>query len=348
MKILNIIHAQSIGGVDQVFRYYSQTLIDNNNELAIVISDNGNDDYHLPGLKKIYKLKNFTPALDILHLFLITKQFKPDVIICHSMRSMRWMSILKHFIKAKTIAVNHSISYKKSLCCEYVFSINDQIKNMVIKDGKDSAKSVFMPNMIKIDPNSKFLEDKKFHETPVIGMFGRIEPRKGFDVLFKAVKILKDKNIDFKLIFGGFVVPGGFNEDNLKRMINELDLNDKIEFVGVVHDRASFFDRIDIFCVPSREEPFGMVIIESFLHSTPVIASNCDGAKMIIENNQDALLFPIEDSQALAEKIEYLIKDQNLAKTIARNGFIKVKEKYGIETVGKILQKELEKILSAK
>lgn len=348
MRILNIIHAQSIGGVDQVFRYYSQTLISNNNEVAIVISDNGNDDYHLPGLKKIYKLKNLTPALDILHLFGIIKQFKPDVLICHSVRNMRWMSILSRLIKAKTIAVNHGINYKKSLCCEYVFSINDQIKNMVINDGKNPEKSVFMPNMIDIDPNTKFLEDKKFHEIPVIGMFGRIEPRKGFDILFEAAKILKDKNIDFKLMIGGFVVPGGFDENDLRKIVNKLNLTDKTEFVGVVRDKSSFFDKVDIFCVPSREEPFGMVIIESFLHSTPVISSDCEGAKIIIENNQDALIFPIEDTQALAEKIELLIKDQNLAKNIAKKAFSKVKEKYSIETVGKILQKELERISSSK
>ena len=346
MKILNVIHAQSIGGVDQVFRYYNQTLI-NNNEVAIVISDNGNDDYHLPGLKKIYKLKNFTPALDVLHMLKIIRQFKPDIIICHSARSMKWMSILRPLIKAKTIAVNHSIYYKKSLHCEYVFSINDQIKNMVIKDGKDPKKSIFMPNMIEIDQNCKFLEDKKFHEIPVIGMFGRIEPRKGFDILFRAAKILKDRNIEFKLMIGGFVVPGVFNEDNLKKVINELGLADKTEFVGIVRDKKSFFDKIDIFCVPSREEPFGMVIIESFLHSTPVISSDCDGAKMIIENNHDALIFPIEDHQVLAEKIILLINNQILAKTISRNAFSKVKEKYSIEVVGNVLQKELERILTA-
>ena len=48
---------------------------------------------------------------------------------------------------------------------------------------------------------------------------------------------------------------------------------------------------VDIFCVPSREEPFGLVILEGFLYSTLVISSDTDGGKFLIKDGEDGLLF---------------------------------------------------------
>lgn len=337
MKILNIIHAQSIGGVDQVFRDYNSALISNNNDLAIVISDNGNDDYKVP---KTHKLKNINPALDIIHLLAIIYSFKPDIIICHSARTMRWMKIIRYFTSAKTVAVNHGITFQKSLNCDYVFSINKEIANLVVKSGKAKEKSIFMPNMIKIDHN--FVE-KKFHQPPVIAMFGRIEPRKGFDILIKAAGILKKQNIDFRLKIGGFAV-NDYNEKTLYKIVEENNIENIYEFIGTVKDKKQFFSDIDILCVPSREEPFGLVIIESFVHSTPVISSNSDGAKMLIEDKKDGLIFENENAENLAEKIGFLIQNPEYSVNLAKQGFSKVKTEYSLEKVGKILQTELEKI----
>lgn len=344
MKILNIIHAQSIGGVAQVFRDYNAALLNNGNELAIAISDNGADDYSLPGLKKTYRLKNISPALDIIHLLAIIYSFKPDIIICHSLRTMRWMKILRPIIPAKTIAINHGITFQKSLNCEYVFSINQEIADLVVKSGKEKEKSIFIPNMIKIDGD--FIE-KQFHNPPVVAMFGRIEPRKGFDTMIKAAGILKTKNIDFQLKVGGFSV-NDYNEDSLHKLVKENNIDDIYQFIGVVKDKKQFFADIDILCVPSREEPFGLVIIESFMYSTPVISSNSDGARMLIEDQRDGLLFNIDNEKELAEKIEFLIKNHQYAVNLSKNAFKKVKEQYSLEKIGKILQIELEKIVQKK
>jgi hypothetical protein len=112
MKILNAIHAQSIGGVDQVFRNYTEVLTQNGHEVALLISANGNENY---AAKEIFKLKNFSQVSDCFHLFWILLIFRPDVVLCHSNRLMKWMRILKFFSPTKSVAVNHGISFKSSL-----------------------------------------------------------------------------------------------------------------------------------------------------------------------------------------------------------------------------------------
>ena len=128
MKILNAIHAQSIGGVDQVFRNYTEILTANGHEVVLLISKNGNEKYDA---QKVFKLKNFNQIFDCFHLFAILLRFRPDVIICHSNRLMKWMRILKFFSSVKSVAVNHGISFKNSLHCDYVISINQQIADLV-------------------------------------------------------------------------------------------------------------------------------------------------------------------------------------------------------------------------
>ncbi len=294
MKILNAIHAQTIGGVDQVFVNYAEALTATGHEVALLISDNGNDNYKISGLKQIFKLKNRSQALDVLHLLFILLKFRPDFIICHSNRLMKWMKFFR-FLKVKSIAVNHGITFKHSLNCDFVISINEQIAAMVEAKGK---KSFVLHNVIKITEKYK---TKAIAKPLKIGIYGRIEPRKGFDILLKAAAILAKENFEFRLKIGGFEVPGGYNWQWLQEFAKTCGVFEKCEFVGVVKDKKEFFKDVDIFVVPSREEPFGLVILEGFLFSTLVISSNTDGGKLLVE---DDYLFMNGDEFDLAKKIK--------------------------------------------
>ena len=304
LKIINAIHAQGIGGVDQVFRNYTEVLVSEGHEVALLISDNGNDKYAAP---KIFKLRNYSQILDCLRLAWILISYRPDVIFCHSNRLMKWMRIMKIFSSVKSIAVNHGITFKNSLHCDYVVSINSQIADLVVSAGHDKAASFVLPNVIKVD--EKYTA-KKLKTAPVIGIYGRIEPRKGFDILIKAAEILQKEGHDFCLKIGGFEVPGSYNLSTLKELAKIHHIAEKCQFVGVVIDKKKFFEDVDIFCVPSREEPFGLVILEGFLHSTLVISSDSDGGKFLIKNGESGLLFANEDFSDLAQKISEVVDQE--------------------------------------
>ncbi len=341
MKILNAIHAQSIGGVDQMFCNYSKAL-SKNHEVSLLISDNGNDNYNNLNVKKIFKLKNYSQIIDCLKLFWILLTYRPDVIICHSGRLMKWMRILKYFTKTKSIAVNHGITFKNSLNCDYIFSINQQIADLVVVAGFDAAKSFVISNVIEIEQAYQ----KKQLKTPIIiGIYGRIEPRKGFDILFAAAEILQQKNYDIKLKIGGFEVEGGYNLETIKNFAKQNKIYDKCEFVGVVKDKKSFFKNVDIFCVPSREEPFGLVILEGFANSTLVISSDSDGGKLLIKNNVDGLLFKNGDAVDLAQKIIFIIEGQEKYCDFTQMAYLKLQEEFGINKLSDNLTKVLQKIL---
>jgi len=342
MRILNAIHAQGIGGVDQVFRNYTEVLTQNlsggGHEVALLISKNGNENYQA---KKIFKLRNFSQVFDFLHLLWIAICFRPDVIICHSNRVMKWM----RFLPIKSVGVNHGISFKNSLHCDFVISINQQIADLVVAAGFDEDKSFVLPNVIKID--QKFRE-KKLKSPAVIGIYGRLEPRKGFDVLLKACEILQKnaekKYGDFRVKIGGFEVPGTYGWHNIKDLAKECDISEKCELVGTVLDKKKFFEDVDIFCVPSREEPFGLVILEGFLFSTLVISSDSDGGRLLIKDEENGLLFANENPEDLAAKIIKILDNPEIYSSLTKQAFFRLEKDFSFDFLSKEFVRILEKI----
>lgn len=336
MKILNAIHAQGIGGVDQVFRNYSEILLQQNHEVALLISDNGYDKY---AAKKIFKLKNSSQIFDCIKLLWILITLKPDMVLCHSRRLMKWMKIMRFFSKTKSVAINHGISFESSLNCDYVININQQISDLVVATGFSKEKSFVLPNVIKVDQKYRA---KTLKIAPTIGIYGRIESRKGFDILIEAAGILLKNGHDFRLKIGGFEVAGGYNLNTIKEFTRNNDVLEKCEFVGTVLDKSKFFENVDIFCVPSREEPFGLVILEGFLFSTLVISSNTDGGKFLIEDDENGLLFENGNAEDLAQKIIKALSNSEIYASFTNKAFSKLEKEFSFD----FLAQEIEKILT--
>lgn len=338
MKIINAIFAQKVGGVEQVFRDYGEVLQKAGHEVYFLISDCKENNYKA---KAIYRLKSLTPILDCLHILYILWRIKPDFIICHSLRLMKWMKYLRHFSKTKSIAVNHGMGYKKSLHCDYAINVNEEIANLLIKTGFDAKKSFVVDNGIRI---SEQYCPKKIAKTPTIGLYGRLDYDKGFDILIKAVAILQQKNIDFKLKLGGFENEEGYSWQDVKEMLFKYNLKKKCQIVGVVTDKKEFFSDVDIFCVPSRHESFGMVILEGFLYSTLVISSKTLGGSFLIKDGKNGLLFDINNPQDLADKICYVIDNQNDYQQITETAYDKLVSEFSLEKLQSKLEELLQKI----
>jgi glycosyltransferase involved in cell wall biosynthesis len=116
-------------------------------------------------------------------------------------------------------------------------------------------------------------------------------------------------------------------------------------FVGRVIDKKKFYNEIDILVVPSRHESFGMVILEGFKYSKPVVSSNTDGAKILIRDNENGLIFDVENPKMLAEKIKLLADKHSFAQKLAKAGFKDAKNKYSMEAVGKRINDLLKSLM---
>jgi glycosyltransferase involved in cell wall biosynthesis len=237
------------------------------------------------------------------------------------------------------IGVCHNYSLKYLLKCDALFSITNDIKNVAIKLGMDKQRVYIIPNMIKAEA---IKEAKKvtWHEPVVIGTMGRFVAKKGFDVFIKALSILKQNGIQFKAVIGG----GGEEEENLRKLTVEYKMENELNFIGWVQDKDGFFENIDIFCLPSLHEPFGIVLLEAFANSKPIVTTSSEGPKEIATHERDCLMVAVGDPEAMKAAIQRLIADKQFAEQLGIAGFKNVQKNYTDQEVGKKMIRAIENI----
>ncbi len=161
---------------------------------------------------------------------------------------------------------------------------------------------------------------------------GYLIERKGFKYLILAVKeVLKQKiNVELKIVGSGPL------EIQLKNLIKDLKLENNIQIIKNVTDEKllEIYNSSDLFVLPSiidsqgNTEGLGVVLLEAMACKLPVIGSNIGGIPDIILNHETGLLVSEKDIFELSKAISCLIKDRNLRKGLAINGYNMVRVKF--------------------
>ncbi|MEO0144372.1 MAG: glycosyltransferase family 4 protein [candidate division WOR-3 bacterium] len=165
---------------------------------------------------------------------------------------------------------------------------------------------------------------------------GRIEPRKGLKYLLLALNEVVKFISDVKLI----VVGDGPFKLLYEQYLNK-NIEDKVIFVGKVgyNELPKYYVSCDIFVSPATEkESFGIVLLEAMASKIPVIASNIEGYKQVIQNEVNGILFENENYKDLASKIIMLLRNKNLANRLVENAYDIVIKKYSWEAVSKEIE----------
>jgi glycosyltransferase involved in cell wall biosynthesis len=158
-----------------------------------------------------------------------------------------------------------------------------------------------IPNKITVTPRS-------LRANLTIGAMGRLVSVKGFDILISAISHLQSVGLNLDLLIAG----SGPEEENLRRISNEMGVSTK--FLGWLkdHEKSDFLNSLDIFVCPSREEPFGFVFLEAMEFSLPIVTTNTIGAHEIFKNHAGALISEIDNPISMAKNIQILLSNKSL------------------------------------
>ena len=150
----------------------------------------------------------------------------------------------------------------------------------------------------------------------IILYLGRMDPDKGVLTLIKSFKNLLSKNNNI------FLLLVGRDEMNINKYLNDIlqNLSNKVCYISNVSRPEEIINVSDIFCLPSKREGFGSVVIEAGACELPVIGSNIYGLKSSLKNNFNGLTFKVDDINDLESKIQKLIDDKSLSKILGANG----------------------------
>ena len=148
---------------------------------------------------------------------------------------------------------------------------------------------------------------------PLLVALGRLHEVKAHDTLLRALTGVPG---DAHLMIAG----EGPLESELRGLSASLGLTNRVHFLGWRRDTQNLYAAADLCVFPSRYEPNGTVVMESWAHGVPLIASAAKGPAWLIDDGQTGLLFPIDDEAALARGIEGLIVSADLRERLVTQG----------------------------
>ncbi|RKX91166.1 MAG: glycosyltransferase [Spirochaetes bacterium] len=276
---------------------------------------------------------------------------KPDVVI-----SFLWytnlvviLAKLLSYIKPKVI-INERISINSALKTQKFWRIKKflirslyRYADRIIAVSKGSAQKLIdllglLCNKIKviyngvsypIEQNVGSAENPVLRNIggfPIIVSCGRLIWQKNQELLIKAAYIVLEQ-MDIKVLILG----EGPEEANLRKLVRQLGIEDKVLFLGFQKDIYKYIKIADVFVLSSRYEGFPNVILEAMACGVPVISTDCpDGPNEIIVNGVNGMLVPPDDVNAMAQAIVRLLNNDKLKEKFRIEGWKRIRH-FGID-----------------
>lgn len=199
-------------------------------------------------------------------------------------------------------------------------------KISVIYHGVDLRRFDYVPCK---DTNKLKRELELKHGVSVIGTIGRLDTQKGVCFLLRAASIIL--KLFPETIF--LVVGDGPLRPQLEKLSQDLNISRKVLFTGWIEDVPNVLSVMDIFCLPSLWEAFGIVLVEAMAMRLPIVAANVEGIPEVMKDGETGILVPPKKPEALAAAIMKLLKDKTLARQMGEAGRKRVEEFFLMNTI---------------
>ena len=331
-KILNIMLSRGRGGIEQAFINIA-TMISNHTDYDQMAILDRKSPLSLPDTIKQKRLRQFADW-DPFGLYALQKiilSYQPDIILCHGNRPLKMMLTLRKLglTSGQIIGFCHNYSIKHLIKADAIIAVSQHmIDDYLVPAGFIREKTFHLPNMIDVS-DIKPLPLRQQADPFVIGTMGRFVKKKGFEDFIKAVSLLKNK-LNLKVIIGG----SGPEEYQLKELTKKLGLTDIVDFLGWIHDKRTFYEQLNVFCIPSREEPFGIIALDTLVYGCPLISTRAKGLAEILDVQEAALLCEANDPESLAQAVLQIsdCSDEHLRK-MQLNG-LDLAQRYNMTTIG--------------
>lgn len=212
-------------------------------------------------------------------------------------------------------------NYNKIIC------VSNQAKNSFDKIYPEySNKSTVIYNPIDKDEIIKKSNEEveKFRDKNIVTFIaiGRLNEQKGFDILLKAHKLLKDENLENNIVILG----EGTERKNLEKYILENDLEKSVKLLGFKKNPYPYLKQSDIYILSSRYEGYSLTVAEALVLNKAIISTRCIGPMELLENGKYGLMCNSEDIYQLKECMKKFILNKKLREEYEEKTKIKSKE----------------------
>jgi len=197
-------------------------------------------------------------------------------------------------------------------------AVSQRIKNtLVSKLNISEDKIVVVPVYTKIKEKNNLIKDilqEKYRDKFVFLTLARLVKQKNLPLLVRAFSnVAKKFNQAILLIVGR-----GPEKRKLVNLVNNLNLEDKVEFIDWTDNVYSYYNLADVYVLSSNYEGWGRVIIEAASCELPIIMTDVGCAGEVIKNGESGLVTPVNNREKLEQAMIKLIADKGLREKLGR------------------------------
>lgn len=306
-----LVPALSRAGVDQ------KVIIRQDEDRARLLRDGGVEPVQL----------GFGNPLDIVTRLRMRQEIKayaPDIVISWMNRATSFCPRGK-FIHVARLGGYYDIKYYRN--CDHLVANTQDIADYLVRNGWDKERVHHLPNFVGAETMSPVPRQSVYtpENAVVVLALGRLHENKGFDVLLRAIAKVPD-------IYLWLAGEGPLRKE-LETLAEQLGIKPRVRFLGWREDVPALFASANIFVCPSRHEPLGNVVIESWAQETPVISTDSLGPGMLINQGENGLLVPVEDAGAMSYAIRQLASDSAYRDALVAEGLKSYQAAYTEEKV---------------
>lgn len=337
----NINHS---GGTERVTTLIANGLAEHNFKVSILNLFGGDEPFfelnerinnHALFARKISMRKNYLSTIWKIRKHVINNDIDTlivvDSISCvFSVPALFGLKKIRHICwEHFNFNVNLGVKYRDigrkwaAIFCDYVVTLTLRDKELWERNLKKinaSIVAIANPTPYENIEHIPRLEDK------TILAMGRLTHQKGFDLLIDAWKDVCQKDGEWILR----IVGSGEDEKDLKDKAQKLGIINRVDFISATKNVEQYFRTASFFCLSSRFEGFGMVILEAMCFSIPVVSFNCDcGPSDLIVNNETGILVDHLNVHELGEALfKVMNSSQESYNYFSKKTLIKSKDFY--------------------
>lgn len=335
LKVMHLIASPKIGGAEKLLL----TIVDNIDfdrfdvSIAAYIDSKVElNNFYNEAVKssaRLFPVKIRHPydIRQLIQIYRIIATVRPDVIHTHGYKTNILGFLMARLFKIPNIATVHGwlhtnrkitqLFNRLNLCLlrrfDQVIAVSEQIENVLLRRGVPASRLVTLRNVPAAKKQhhfdkAAFLEKYSLlPEARCVGFVGRLEPVKGADVFIAAAPIVLESCPDAQFLIAG----EGSELIRLKATVEKLGLGRQVKFLGFLASPGAFFQVLDLYVLPSRDEGIPLSLLEAMSVGVPVVASSVGGVPEVIKDGMNGILVPPGQSRSLAEAICRSLNDQD-------------------------------------
>ena len=192
-----------------------------------------------------------------------------------------------------------------------------QIDNAIVLDDYSTAPPTLMDKARFGFDSQRFL----------VGAVGRLSEEKGFQHLINATANLIHSGHQMCLVIAG----EGHLRNQLQQQIDDLELQDHIRLCGFLPDPRELYRAIDLFVLSSLREGLPNVVLEAMASQRAVVATNCNGIPNLVQHQQNGLVVPIDNENALHDAMQRCVMSEDLRSHLAAAGRQTIERRFSFD-----------------